>query len=230
MFNSILATLAMIFPAFLATGDDGTSPFFGEINHEATVPAGDYVFINSPGGLVDKSFEMVPELENKTCIVFNAASAALMIILPACKERYYVQNARLGFHSAVYFLMFWELTQWGAEYAAKELAEANRRVLIHMVQHGAPFTPDVIQYHMQQNTVFDAETIHVWEPWIKPVEQCYHCPDWVKMVQLKPTKRSVPDATDGVRDDASGDETSDAPEENQETDSASEETGRETAR
>lgn len=202
MFNSLLATLAMIFPAFLTTGDDGSSPFFGAIEEHSVVPEGDYVFINSPGGLVDRSFEMVPELENKTCIVFNAASAALMIILPACKERYYVQNARLGFHSAVYFLMFFELTQWGAEYAARELAEANQRVLLHMVQSGAPFTPDVIHYHMQQNTIFDAETIHVWEPWLKPVEQCYHCPDWVKMIQLKPVSKPRSTTSEDGKEDS----------------------------
>lgn len=187
MLSALNATLLMLMPSFLFDADvRSEAPFFGTIQQDSTVPDSDYVFINSPGGLVYKSFEMVPQLEGKTCIVFNAASAALMIILPACKERYYVPNARLGFHSAVFFLMWFELNQWNAQEAASALAEANQQVLFHMIGKGVPFTPDVLQYHMQQNTVFDAETINVWEPWILPVEQCKHCPDWTKTVQLKP--------------------------------------------
>ena len=191
--QSIIATLFMIFTPLMATQSDGHSPFFGTIEEHSVVPEGDYLFINSPGGLVDRSFDMLPDVKNKTCIVFNAASAALMIILPACKERYYVQNANLIFHSAVYFLWFVEVTQWSAEWKAQQLRKANERVLLHMVAHQIPFTPTVLDYHMKQNTWFHGDDIKVWEPWIKPVEQCTHCPDWTKMIQLKPIKQAEVD-------------------------------------
>lgn len=203
MFQSIYATLVMIFaPMMTLTQSDGTDPFFGVIEEDSTIPESQYVFINSPGGLVNHSFDLVPELKDKTCIVFNAASAALMIILPACKERYYVQNANLVFHSAVYFLTFVELNQWNAEWAANQLAEANQRVLLHMIAHDAPFTSDVLQYHMKQNTWFHGEDIKVWEPWILPVEQCYHCPEWTKMIQLKPASPTPSTESDSGKEDS----------------------------
>lgn len=200
--QSIIATLLMIFTPLMATQSEGESPFFGAIEEDSVVPEGDYLLINSPGGLVNKSFELLPDVEGKTCIVFNAASAALMIILPACKERYYVKNANLVFHSAVYFLFFAELNQWNAEWAAQQLREANERVLLHMVSHQIPFTPEVLNYHMQQNTWFHGEDIKVWEPWILPVEQCTHCPDWTKMLQLKPASTTQSSESDDGREDS----------------------------
>lgn len=183
--QSVIATLLMLFTPFMNTMSDGTSPYFGTIEQDSVVPEGDYLYIWSPGGLVDKSFELLPEVENKTCIVFGAASAALMIILPACKERYYVRNANLVFHSAVYFLLFVELNQWNAQWAAQQLAEANERVLLHMIANGVPFTVDQLKYHMRNNTWFHKGNIKEWHPWILPVEECTHCPDWTKMVQVK---------------------------------------------
>lgn len=181
----ITASLVMLSTSFAVTASDGHDPFMGDIDEETVLDDSPYVFINSRGGLVDRSFELVPELKEKTCIVFNAASAALMIVLPACKERYFVEGARLGFHSAVYSGYFSQITEWSAKQAALNLAAANRRMMYHMIQHQAPFTPQELELHMRNNTLFTSDQIRAWNKWILPVEQCEHCPSWTKMVQLK---------------------------------------------
>jgi hypothetical protein len=182
----IFVLLAFFFSSFAFGGDDGTSPFLGVIDERTPLPAEDYVYFLSPGGHVDKAFEMVPFFRNKTCIVFGAGSAALMILLPACKERYYVQNARVVFHSAVYLQVFGEVNQQSAEEAAEILRDTNQKMLLHMVQYGMPFEPDIIKEFMKQNTLFVGSELQVFHPWMVPVEQCQHCPFWTKMLQVKP--------------------------------------------
>lgn len=153
---------------------------------------GDYVFILSQGGTVDTAFSFVPELESKTCIVFAAASAALMIMLPACKERYFVTGAILGFHNATLVLPALNtspisISQWDAEALALLLKLSNDKILKHMLERGTPFSEAFLRKAMRENLVLTGSALMYWVPWLRPVSECSHCPAWTKLVNLRKT-------------------------------------------
>jgi hypothetical protein len=184
---AVLVSLFVVLPAAVQADETGSpSPFLEEIGLTSSLPAtGNYVFLFSPGGSVDGAFALVPQLKDKTCIVFAAASAALMIVLPACKERYFVQGAVVQFHSAgVVLPPAYFLNQWDARQLAIELERANLRIITHMVLHGVPWSPEFLDQAMKTDAVFVGEQLGQWGTWLRPVEQCTHCPFWTQIVRM----------------------------------------------
>lgn len=177
--------------AFMQASQPKSDLFLTDILLDTRIPdTGEYVYIYSPGGIIDKAFSLVPEVSNKTCIVFGAASAALMIILPACKERYYVTNAVFQFHSASAFIPPFMprgvmISQWDAEFLAAELARDNDRIVRFMLNNQVPFSEAWIRQQMKNNTVLVGNALGYWSPWARPVSECIHCPEWTKMVDMK---------------------------------------------
>lgn len=164
--------------------------YLRDISRPTELPAtGDYVYIDSPGGEINRAFELASQVQGKTCIVFRAASAALMIILPACKERYFVKGALFVFHSASIFIPPFQLqgvmlSQWELEEIAIALSKDNERILRHMINNKVPFSEAWLKKQMQENTELSGEALRHWYPWARPVAECLHCPDWTKLVVL----------------------------------------------
>jgi hypothetical protein len=179
-------TLLALVPSMVQASAPIPSHFLEDIMPGTQLPAtGDYVFILSGGGSIDDAFRLAEQVKSKTCIVFAAASAALMIVLPSCKERYFVKGAVLAFHSAgIYLPPSYFLTEWDAAEFAKGLAEANLRIKSHMVLSGVPWDPTFIELAMRTDIVISGEDVGQWAAWLKPVDQCTHCPTWTQLVRL----------------------------------------------
>ena len=190
MFNKLISYLSAAFlavtPLTVQASAPVPSPFLEEILPGTQLPAtGDYVFILSPGGSINDAFRLAEQVKDKTCIVFAAASAALMIVMPSCKERFFVNGAILGFHSAgVYLPPSYFLTEWEAAELAQQLALANLRIKSHMVLNGVPWTPEFLELAMRTDTLLSGEDVGQWPQWLKPINQCEHCPSWTRLVQF----------------------------------------------
>jgi hypothetical protein len=144
----------------------------------------DIVLIYSPGGETDAAFVMAEQVKDKTCVVVGAGSAALMIVLPACKERFYIEGAFLQFHSAnIMFDRMVGLNQWDMEQFAAELKVLNNRILNHMLEKGVPFSEDFLKKAMREDTFIPHGGLRHWHPWLRPVSECLHCPTWVVMLR-----------------------------------------------
>jgi hypothetical protein len=184
-FLSIVLILLCL-PALAGADAPKESPFLGEIDLDTPLPdTGSYVYILSPGGSIDRAFELAEQVKGKTCIIFGAASAALMIVMPACKERYFVYNAIIQFHSAgVVLPPMYFLKEWDAAYLASELAKANLRIMRHMVLNGVPWSPEFLEVAMRLDLDFAGEELGQWGEWLRPVQECTHCPYWTKLVGL----------------------------------------------
>lgn len=165
------------------------SPFLGEIGQDTVLPEGQYILINSPGGQVDRAFQLATQVKDKTCIVFNAGSAALMIVFPACKERYYMPNALFQFHNAIMMIPAFyprplAIDQWSAAELSFDLAVTNERILKHMLDNGVPFSEAWLRKVMRESSPIKGGSLRYWVPWAKPISDCLHCPTYIKMLNV----------------------------------------------
>jgi hypothetical protein len=163
------------------------SMFLETIEEDTVLPQGQYILINSPGGSVIRAFQLAEQVKDKTCIVFNAGSAALMIVLPACNERYYVPNAMFEFHNAITVIPPFHprpiaISQWDAAELALDLANTNERILKHMQDNGVPFSEGWLRKVMKESSPIWGNGLRYWHPWARPIAECIYCPEYLKMM------------------------------------------------
>ena len=151
------------------------TPMVGEVDRFFSIPPTKYLVINSPGGYVTTAFAAVHHLRNMTCVVSYAASAAWQILLPACKERYYLPWAVTAFHST-HVDMYGPMNMWDTTDLAVALQETNIKMTNHMLSSGFPMGPKEFFKHLKEETVSRGKELDRFYPWIKPVSECNHCP------------------------------------------------------
>lgn len=159
-------------------------PFIvGSIDVGMTIPPGDYVVIHSPGGRIDVAWQLGPQLKGKTCIIKGAASAALQILLPFCKERYYLPSGFVMFHSThVMFPPDAMFSQADLEMIAKDMALDTDRMIVHLMANGFPLSEAWLKKVVKEASLIKGKGLLHLHPWLLPVEQCFHCPEWIKML------------------------------------------------
>ena len=175
----ILFVLALVFfLSLIAKADDAVSvvPTIESISEDFTVPDNEgIVIINSDGGHVAVAIDAAPKLYQVTCIVQRAASAALQVLLPACKERFYLPDASLQFHGAV-VVGSGQLSEWVARDILTALSHANTFFVNFMLSSGFPMPAASIRTGLKNETLFEGKDLGLLSPWIRPVSLCLTCP------------------------------------------------------
>jgi len=164
--------------------------YVGEIKHDTKAPTTEYVLIRSPGGSIQAANEIAYTMHNKICIVQYAASAALQIILPACKERYYVRGAVLMFHSAGFFAEDFIhdygkgfLNQTAFEIFYLTALDHNISMATKMLRSGysAANAQAIVDDMLKETTIhLDKKSLG---DWIRPVEECTHCQEFLNTLR-----------------------------------------------
>lgn len=148
----------------------------GDIAEDSIVLPSRFVVVQSAGGFVDAAHRMGDSLGNVTCVVDRAASAALQILLPSCKDRYYLPWTQLQFHSA-HMGVQGGISMWWAEQAYLRLKAANARMVDLLLRSGIPLSSDMLYFHLRLETFVEAPAITTFfGDWMKPISQCHHCP------------------------------------------------------
>lgn len=159
-----------------------TPVVLGGILENTDIPPTRYLVVRSSGGIVHLADELGQKLGNVTCVVDYAASAALQLILPGCKERYYLPWGKIQFHSA-HVGVSGAVNMWWAQEAASRLEEANLLMIGRMLGSGLNITKDALYLHLMFETYADGDSItEVLGDWIRPISECAHCPlSWQKL-------------------------------------------------
>lgn len=155
----------------------------GEIHENTKIPEKDYVIIDSNGGDIYHAFDIGGEFKDKTCIVKKARSAALQVILPFCKERYYLPDAVIQFHSAGLSPKdlakegeFELLTEPLLMVILESIQYSNVIMTMHMIESGIPLTMEQIYIGLMKNTTISGLSLKILHPWMLPISECSHCP------------------------------------------------------
>lgn len=175
MFKCLL--LLLFFSTALASS---LPPALNTIKPDTQLPNSPYILIASRGGNVEQAFYLATLLQDKICIVLYADSAALQIILPACKERYYVPHANFGFHTAGRMINERHYSPWAAQAYYESIMKVNKRMADHMIKSGLSYTEETLLNHMKNDTII--KDMSFFKGWIKPVEQCEECPFYTKLL------------------------------------------------
>lgn len=192
-----------IFPRTVLNGVE--LPQLGPIGTYYPIEDGEIFVINSPGGIIDSAFMAGIRLQGKTCIVKHAASAALQILLPFCKHRYFLPDAMVQFHSShVMYTVLGTImfSMWDAQEMADKLSEHNTRMIQHMIASGIPLLPQEILEHARKETIWRAPELGKLGTWIQPIQECKHCPEALREVGKPPApKRKIPKVRKGDQRD-----------------------------
>lgn len=160
-------------------------PQLGQINEYYPIEPSRFYLINSPGGIIDTAFIAGVHLQGKTCIIKYAASAALQILLPYCKDRYYLPDAQIQFHSAhVVFFGFgsFMMSMWDAASIFESLVKDNKRMIQHMLSSGFPGTDKQVLQWAKDEVLWKGDDLGNFKGWARPIHECRHCPlSWQKL-------------------------------------------------
>lgn len=191
IFKKYLARLAAVLlvcaGSALASDQLNQVPVFhGYVEEDTEIELdGNYIVIYSLGGNTDVAWEEGKKLQGKTCIVMSAASAALQILLPYCKERFYFPDkGSIQFHSThLVYVGTCALNVYDAVEAVTSLTKSNTRMISHMLESGFPLSETWLHKALREEYLFKGKGLEHLHPWLRPVTECFHCPTWLQMLR-----------------------------------------------
>lgn len=156
----------------------------GTIVEDFKIPPSEYLIFYSNGGNTDVAFMTGPALTNRTCIIKLAESAALQILLPFCKERYYLPEARVTFHASHIMAPHDVLLSREDLKSAIIVLESTDALMIqHMLNFQFPLSQVWLKGAVKGNFTIAGSGLQNLHPWILPISECSHCPIWLKMLR-----------------------------------------------